>query len=477
MFVLPLLAAETVGLICAFSAALNKHKTTARVLTTTPTTSTTPDINVASMPPTYTVVHPDSSVESSIVPVIPERPTKSDISKVCDYVSGCVPYVPREITYQLCRFGIDHGVRNLPKIIEFVKNFKDIKANFKTSKTLPIMAKSSPVISKVNKGSAIVAAPAAVSRRIVRKSKPITRNTKNGVVITHSEMIDPITSATSAFSVEAYRCNPGLPNIFPWLSTVAVNYEKYRFKSLVFKTSSLVATSTGGRVGIGFDYDSTDMPPGNRAEFYALTTHAEGPLWDSLTLPIKCDNTFRFTGTHTVADSKLIDLGQVLVYTDAVASAAVVGDVIVDYVVELIEPQPPMFSTYQLWTTGNMTVGELVSIDSTQHQYGLAQGATIFTTSSTVMTWTVPFGNYIIDCVVNWSTGTPSITSAAVSGCSLKQYGGVVTNQFTSVTMLKVTGSTGVFTWTASGVAWNANLTRFMVNLTRTVAIIADYNQ
>jgi len=173
------------------------------------------------------------------------------------------------------------------------------------------------------------------------------RASGDAFVIAHSEMLGSILTGSPTSNVTAYRCvgfraNPGMSTVLPWLSTMAVNFEKYRFKRLRFTLVPLVSTAFNGRIGVGFDFDSSDTTPGNRQEFYSLTTHCENMPWQACGVDVKCDGTYRFTCTHVAADNKLIDLGQVVVMSDSISNGATISaafpiyDLIVDYEVELI---------------------------------------------------------------------------------------------------------------------------------------------
>jgi len=303
-----------------------------------------------------------------------------------------------------------------------------------------------------------IRAPASQSVSVVKTTRPrFASLPSGGVLISHSEMISPVVSVGSnTYGVTSYRCNPGLANIFPWLSTIALNYEKYRFRRLVFHTASLAPTSTGGRIGLGFDYDSTDAVPQSRQEFYSLTTNSEGPVWDSLAMNVAVDQQFRFTGTHAVADSKLIDFGQFLVYTDAVAVASsVLADLFVDYEVELILPQQAQFYTQSMYLLSSPTVGNTLGVgtDAT-----VIVGPNVVTSvtvpSTTTMVLNLPYGAYFVSYVI-YNTGTmTSLTQTPGTGVTVN---GTIANAATAgwaVMGVNVTGSTGTVTLTIAGITW-----------------------
>jgi len=85
------------------------------------------------------------------------------------------------------------------------------------------------------------------------------------LLVTHREYIGDMystscattlsTSASGPWSQESFLINAGSATLFPWLSGIAVNYTKYRFKKLIFTAKSLLSESTantGGTVtGVG----------------------------------------------------------------------------------------------------------------------------------------------------------------------------------------------------------------------------------
>jgi hypothetical protein len=331
-------------------------------------------------------------------------------------------------------------------------------------------------------------APVAVSRPIRKNSKPKMSLTGDAMVIRHSEMIGSIlsgapTSNVTAFRAVSFRANPGISTVFPWLSSVAVNYEKYRFKYLRFVIVPLVATTYSGRIGVGFDYDSADAVCGNRQEFYALTTHAENMPWEASMIEVKCDKAYKFTGTHTAADNKLIDQGQVIVMSDTISnggtisSAIALYDLIVEYEVELIEPQQALFATQSFVGATSFVVANHLGVGTdTTLISGPSVVEDISVTSASVITVLLPAGTYTFALHADWSAGAATIgITAPTTGSAIK----VGTNGSTSYVI-----GVGVLTsqvectlvLTVGTVAWNANLTKFNLMISRTTsAVYSNY--
>lgn len=69
-------------------------------------------------------------------------------------------------------------------------------------------------------------------------------------IVCHREYLGDF-FGTAGFVNNPYALNPGLNSTFPWLSTIAANYQEYRFHGLVFEFRSLITDFvTGGAPGV-----------------------------------------------------------------------------------------------------------------------------------------------------------------------------------------------------------------------------------
>ncbi len=309
-------------------------------------------------------------------------------------------------------------------------------------------------------------APAAKSTRIVATNKARTRQTAKGVVISHTEMIGTLVTSSSASSYACYSfvANPGKSSMFPWLSTIAVNYEKYKFRKLAVALVSNQSTSTVGKLGVGFDYDSTDDMPADRVEFFALTHHVESSIWDSVGLQVPVDNLPRFTNTHTTTDSKLIDAGQILLMADqVVATSTAVADIIVSYEVELINAQQALYST------GSCYVLTPPYVVGTEVLWSSVKGPVkpkMTMTSTTQLTVELPQGYYHMN-LITVDTATPVVNAAALTNCVGYEIRYGDANAYVNDIYFKITSSVGTFKLDVSGAATWAAVDKFAVTTTR----------
>jgi hypothetical protein len=128
---------------------------------------------------------------------------------------------------------------------------------------------------------------------------------------------------------------------FPWLSTLARRFEKYRFKSVTFHYCPLVPTTATGYVLLAYDGDAGDNFPASRFEAENLGVTARVSPWDatSLSIPANYLNRTLFVRGGDVPsgqDIKTFDCGTLYVFSTS--STYPSGDLYVDYEVELSMP-------------------------------------------------------------------------------------------------------------------------------------------
>jgi len=292
----------------------------------------------------------------------------------------------------------------------------------------------------------VVSAPVARSVRVKNSNKPRMSSSPSGVIVRHKELIGGVfsSSTTLSFLARRYIINPGKSDTFPWLSQLASNFDKYRLLSLKVSLVSNQPTTTAGRIGVGIDYDSTDPLPSDRLEFFALSHHAECAPWDSVdfTFPFKPEE--KFVNSHTSTDSKLIDCGQLIVMSDQiVATDANMADIIVEYAVELFEPQQGIYQS-MFWYGLN-------SLPSAFTFIGPVIGKFTSSASTTVCTLDLPIGRYFI-ATEQYDVAPSHIT------CTLTIHGGTGyggpfsagTTSDVTVALVNVTSADGQVTFTYS---------------------------
>lgn len=209
----------------------------------------------------------------------------------------------------------------------------------------------------------------------------------NVTTVTHREYLQPI-DGSAAYSVVSISCNPGLLTSFPWLGRMASMYEQYRFTKLRFSYKSVTSTSIPGVVMMSFDFDAADSPPATKVEQAQMANSTESSVWVGNELTVPSDPGWRFTRSSTLTntDIKTYDLGNLLVST-MYGTGGVVGELYVDYTLELRKPAP--------WVGGPGTI----------------DGGRLYSPSTD---WAVPFSSSTVITGVNFPLRRYSNTSLEV---------------------------------------------------------------
>lgn len=107
-----------------------------------------------------------------------------------------------------------------------------------------------------------------------------------GDVFTH-----PTTAG--AFHSKSYDLNPGLMEVFPWLCTIAQQYEQWTPNGIIFEfrstSSEYVATQALGSVIMATDYDSLDTGYANKQEMLNSAYSNESKPSERIVHGIECD--------------------------------------------------------------------------------------------------------------------------------------------------------------------------------------------
>lgn len=193
---------------------------------------------------------------------------------------------------------------------------------------------------------------------MVGNDPPVIQNSNVGVIVKHREYLgDVISGATSAFNVFGnYPINPGLDFTFPWLSSIAQNYQEWRPRGILFEfkstsADSLNSTNTAlGTVIMATQYDSSKGPSPfvnkQQMENHEFASSARQSC--SMIHPIECAmdrnplSVFytRFGNEPSNFDIRNADLGIFSIATVGQQGANVnIGELWVTYEIEFLKPQ------------------------------------------------------------------------------------------------------------------------------------------
>lgn len=204
--------------------------------------------------------------------------------------------------------------------------------------------KNRQMISQAGAMGGAIVAPVAVTRQLKGSRPKFSGKGTGSITVTHREYLGQVVTTADlqvngGIGGNLLKINPLNGILFSWLPTIAAGYDQYTFNRLTLHYVPLCATTATGRVAMYWDKDSTDSEPTDRVELANQATLKETAPWAEAILTIPTDRVRRFCDDSTVADRKLIDLGQLGVATYG-GTGIVAGDVFVAYSVTLHFPQP-----------------------------------------------------------------------------------------------------------------------------------------
>lgn len=180
-----------------------------------------------------------------------------------------------------------------------------------------------------------MAAPVAFGQRLRQDYSGLAT-----YVVKHSEYVSDVAGSTD-FSVAKFRVNPADVFSFPWMSNIAANFEKYRFRKLKFSLKPQAPSTTPGVVMMAFDYDPTDPAPSSKADMLQYDGAVRVNSWGSQDMSMKqipALLTSRASPTAS-ADIRLTDAANLFIATQGQSNTNPISELWAEYEVELIIPQ------------------------------------------------------------------------------------------------------------------------------------------
>lgn len=259
---------------------------------------------------------------------------------------------------------------------------------------------------KSDEGIRRVSAPVAVGVQMTRMGPRVIGNkfSEKGTTFIHRENFGQVV-ATTSYGVTQYSINPGLANLFPWLSQETVGFESYVVESMSFEFVPFISSAADGTLVLCVDYDAADSAPSNRQQALNLAEAVSGQVWSSNVLHCGKRNTHkmvteRYLRSGALAsnlDVKTYDVGKLYVITEGAESGKLIGDLYVDYKIRL--------------RTSQFNTGSMASVNS-QMTFDLVLGGilTVNTAASTIFPVLASSGSSAP------YTRTPFVVSGNVTG-------------------------------------------------------------
>lgn len=207
-----------------------------------------------------------------------------------------------------------------------------------------------PVIGKGSLGFAYsdadVFAPVAKAKAMRMTQGQVLPASAGNIRVRRREYITDVFGSVG-FAATVYNINPGLSTTFPWLSSLARNFEKYKFHILRFGYETEVATSTAGSIMQAFEYDVHDPPPINKQLIMGLNGAVRSPAWSPMYSEalreqlVKTDRLIRTADIPPNTDLTLYDVAFYCISTSGLPNTNACGELYVEYDVELMVPNVP----------------------------------------------------------------------------------------------------------------------------------------
>lgn len=177
-------------------------------------------------------------------------------------------------------------------------------------------------------------------------------NASMGIVrLRHREYVTDVSTIGSAFNMTSYVINPTNPTLFPWLSSIAANFEQWKLHGLVFffNTNSATAVSSTntalGTVIMATQYNVNETLFTGKLQMEQYQYCVSTVPSVSAMHPVECKPSL---GTlevlYTVADNgtedaRFTDFGRFNIATVGQQAACNIGELWVCYDVEFIKPR------------------------------------------------------------------------------------------------------------------------------------------
>ncbi len=180
---------------------------------------------------------------------------------------------------------------------------------------------------------------------------PKFSTTRSTNVVCHREYIRDWTGV-SPFTNQGFYLNPGDANTFPWLASIAQNYQQYKFHGIVFEFKSLitdyVTSGSPGVVVMATNYNAADPLYYTKQEMenseFAVAVkptvnlmHGIECAVDQTSVPIKY---IRTGAVPDGQDRRLYDLG-LFQFANQGSPNQLIGEIWVSYCVEFFKPILP----------------------------------------------------------------------------------------------------------------------------------------
>jgi hypothetical protein len=269
-------------------------------------------------------------------------------------------------------------------------------------------------------------------------------------IVRHREYVNDVLSSINFAVTSTYSINPGLVSSFPWLSQIAQRYEKYRIRKLRYTFETISPTTSVGSIMLVPDFDADDLAPTSKTQALSYKSSVRTQLWERIALDVKKEDLSALPqyyirpGTVSNIDVKTYDVGNLFVCSSGAVASVIVGELWVEYEVELIAPTIQSYDAI-VNPTGAVVLNSTFTGANNNQLFGdlsarVIKNNSIPITISPDGTY-VTFNSYfkgILMILIQWTaamTYGPSAFSVVTTGSISYAYDNQVVNNSVDVTM------------------------------------------
>jgi hypothetical protein len=181
--------------------------------------------------------------------------------------------------------------------------------------------------------------------KTIRNQGPTVSYSRGGNCrISQREYWKDITGTVNFTASEGAAINAGNENVCPWLARIAQNFEFYKFHKFKICYEPECSTTTSGFVLLTVDYDTNDPPPLDKQQAMAYKGSVRAAPWTSCEYVCSQADLSRrksyFTRpSQAGSELALYNVGRIFSCTGGNPAGVTLGEIYVEYEVELITPQ------------------------------------------------------------------------------------------------------------------------------------------
>jgi hypothetical protein len=184
-----------------------------------------------------------------------------------------------------------------------------------------------------------------LSKGSVMRNRGPSMNGRKSAIVSHSEYLGEVAGSLNFVNTE-FSINPGLVQSFPWLAQIAIQYEQYKFRRLAYRFEPSAAATKTGSVILVTDYDALDTAFVSKDQAMQYKGAVRTLPWESAVHRVSGKESspykqryVRASSVPTGGDQKTYDLGNFQLITSGQDATTTIGEIYVDYEIELIGPK------------------------------------------------------------------------------------------------------------------------------------------